>query len=84
MAATDFAKALAVALEIAGSADRGLIEGNSHDIREMMSVRNVPDDQFENVLLLVDALGGFAMDVRAAALKGKPIIPVVGEDDLPD
>lgn len=84
MAASDFAKALAVALEIAGNSDRGLIDGNPHDIREMMSARGVSGDQYDNVLMLVDALGGFAMDIRAAALKGMPIIPVVGEDDLPD
>lgn len=83
MEQSEFAKVVAVALEIAGYADRGLGNGDRDTIRETMEVRDVDSKYLTDVMLLTDAFLSFAMNVRAAAIKGRPITPVHGETDLP-
>jgi len=56
MAQTEFARLIAVSLELAGYADRGLDRVTPEAIRDQMGIRDVPEEHFHDVMLLTDAL----------------------------
>lgn len=72
---------LRIAMEAGGLRDRGVVDvdGFEETIRSRMDQEGLPNERFSDIQTLAFAFVSFAQDVRAAALKKRPIVSYAGE-----
>lgn len=83
MADKDLVKLIAVAVEFAGSVERGVLDNNDEDLLDVMNARYLPEDRQEECRMLANAFINFSQDVRTAERKKKPVFPHAKERDFP-